>query len=335
MNPSGTCVVGLLAAAIAVAPVAMATPEADVTFALVVTGADDVPSVCGNGVREGAEACDGADLGNASCLAEGCLGGSVSCTPSCLVNVSACTSCPACNLDATCDSFENCVNCAADCPALTLAVCGNDVCETADGENCVTCPQDCNSQTSGNPSLRFCCSDGTGVEYAVPCAEPRCTADGNTCSALPGPLSCCGDATCEGPEFAGNCFPDCGPRSPGEAGAPSAGDLVVTGFDASTGTLSLSYGTACSASSHVIEYGELTHANLAAHAWSGQACGIGTSGTYDWSVGALADSLFFVVVGQDGVNSGSYGKDSFGIERAQDGVGSACPAPQDLFRRCD
>jgi hypothetical protein len=331
---AGTWLVEVEAADVAQDAV-LGTPEPDVTFALVVTGGDDVPSVCGNGVREGVEACDGADFGGTSCLDEGCLGGTVSCTPGCVIDASACTACPSCNLDSTCDSFEDCVNCAADCPPLTLATCGNDVCETADGEDCVTCPQDCNSQTGGNPNLRFCCSDGSGPQYAVPCAEPRCTANGNTCSSFPAPLSCCGDGTCEGAEFAGNCFPDCGPRSPGEAGASPAGDLMVTGYDPSTGTLSLSYGAACAAASHVLEYGELTHANVAAYAWSGQQCGVGTSGSYAWNVGALPDSLFFVVVGQNGAYSGSYGKDRFGLELPEDTTSTACPAPQDLFRRCD
>ena len=225
--------------------------------------------------------------------------------------------------------------CPDDCPALTLADCGNDVCETADGEDCESCPDDCNGKSNGNPNLRYCCSDGTGVQYAVPCAEPRCTGDGNTCTTNPSPLSCCGDATCEGQETLATCFPDCAPPAPGEAGVPTTGDLMITGFDPGTGLLSIDYGTACQASTHVIEYGELTHANLAAYAWSGQECGVGSSGTYDWDVNALPGSLFFVIVGQDGSNSGSYGKDDIGLERPEDAIGSSCPAPQDLFRRCD
>jgi hypothetical protein len=40
-------------------------------------------------------------------------------------------------------------------------------------------------------------------------------------------------------------------------------------------------------------------------------------------------------VAQDGSSSGSYGTDSRGLERLEDATGTQCPAPLDLFRRCD
>jgi hypothetical protein len=49
-------------------------------------------SVCGNGIKEGGEQCDGSDLGGASCISQGYTGGSLSCDPSCTFNTSACTS---------------------------------------------------------------------------------------------------------------------------------------------------------------------------------------------------------------------------------------------------
>ncbi|HEY8427051.1 MAG TPA: hypothetical protein VIL20_01700, partial [Sandaracinaceae bacterium] len=38
---------------------------------------------CGDGVREGTEACDGADLGTATCASEGFDGGTLACTGTC------------------------------------------------------------------------------------------------------------------------------------------------------------------------------------------------------------------------------------------------------------
>jgi hypothetical protein len=99
--------------------------------------------------------------------------------------------------------------------------------------------------------------------------------------------------------------------------------------------ISLDYGAGCEATTHTIEFGALTQADLASYNWSGQECDIGGSGTYDWSVGGLPGSIFFVIVAQDGASAGSYGKDSLGLERPEDLNGTLCPVPQDLFRRCD
>ncbi len=49
---------------------------------------------CGNGMREGEEACDGADLGTATCASLGFLDGSLGCTSTCTYNVDDCTGNP-------------------------------------------------------------------------------------------------------------------------------------------------------------------------------------------------------------------------------------------------
>jgi hypothetical protein len=67
------------------------TPAADVTFALVVTGAVSQPAVCGNGVQEGAEQCDGGDLNGESCQTQGYNSGTLSCNPDCTFNTSGCS----------------------------------------------------------------------------------------------------------------------------------------------------------------------------------------------------------------------------------------------------
>ena len=51
-------------------------------------GGDDV--VCGNGVLETGEMCDGAELGSATCLTEGFGGGELTCTSTCTIDTSAC-----------------------------------------------------------------------------------------------------------------------------------------------------------------------------------------------------------------------------------------------------
>ena len=109
----------------------------------------------------------------------------------------------------TCESGEDCNNCSSDCFTGSGAVCGNDVCETADGEDCQSCSADCNGVTGGRPSNRYCCGDGS-AQYGVTCGDGRCTGSGNTCSSTPTIGSCCGDGTCEGSEDDINCAVDCG-----------------------------------------------------------------------------------------------------------------------------
>jgi hypothetical protein len=49
-------------------------------------------SVCGNGIKEGGEQCDGSDLAGASCISQGYTGGTLSCNSSCTFNTSQCIS---------------------------------------------------------------------------------------------------------------------------------------------------------------------------------------------------------------------------------------------------
>jgi serine protease AprX len=71
----------------------LATTAADAVFSLVVTGGIAQPAFCGNGVKEGSEACDGADLGGLTCTSQGFAGGTLACTASCTISTSGCFLC--------------------------------------------------------------------------------------------------------------------------------------------------------------------------------------------------------------------------------------------------
>lgn len=49
--------------------------------------------VCGDGIREGSEECDGSDFGGETCGSNGCTGGFLTCTASCTIDASTCTGC--------------------------------------------------------------------------------------------------------------------------------------------------------------------------------------------------------------------------------------------------
>jgi hypothetical protein len=240
--------------------------------------------------------------------------------------------CIICDNDGTCEPTEDCWNCPADCISGTAVECGNSICETADGEDCISCPDDCNGQQHGLLMDQYCCGDGAG-NNPVSCSDSRCTADGNTCSTSSILLYCCGDATCEDIETVGNCPADCTPMVPGEAGGGAW--LMVEGFDRASGLMSISYGVPCAAVDHTIQYGELSSANLESYSWSGQECGLGMSGLYDWATGGTPDAIFFVVVANNGLEEGSYGQSSYGFERLEDAVLATCQYDQNLQYSCE
>jgi len=133
---------------------------------------------CGNELREGSEVCDGTDLNGE-----------------------------------TCEADEDCNGCPGDCPSGTTsgAVCGNGICEAANGEDCLSCAADCNGKQNGNPNNRFCCGAGTTGHGAVDCTDSRCTSGGFQCTDVPltGSSFCCGDLTCDAGEYCGTCALDC------------------------------------------------------------------------------------------------------------------------------
>jgi hypothetical protein len=90
--------------------------------------------LCGNGVANQDEDCDGTDLRGETCVSRGFEGGTLACNSNCTFDTSGCS-----------------------------GTCGDGTC--GGSEDCETCPEDCDSKTTGNPALRFCC--GNGIEEAA------------------------------------------------------------------------------------------------------------------------------------------------------------------------
>ena len=79
-------------------------------------------------------------------------------------------------------------------------------------------------------------------------------------------------------------------------------------------------------------YGEL--ANVSSYAYSGASCDVGNTGVATFDPGG-PESLFFVIVGNDGTVEGSFGLDGSGTERPEDVSATAvCDRAQDLNGTC-
>jgi len=169
------------------------------------------------GCTSNAECSDGVFCNGAeTCTAGACVAGPAPCAgQSCDEDGDFCFV-EACDHDGTCESGENCENCADDCIQGGGGGCGNGVCEPSLGEDCLSCASDCRGQQGGTPKNRYCCGDGAGSK-PVGCSDSRCTSNGFACSpSIPAPY-CCGDTTCSAAETSCSCGLDCGAPA-GEAG---------------------------------------------------------------------------------------------------------------------
>ncbi|HKQ96503.1 MAG TPA: PQQ-binding-like beta-propeller repeat protein [Candidatus Polarisedimenticolia bacterium] len=118
--------------------------------------------------------------------------------------------------------------------------------------------------------------------------------------------------------------------APGEAGVarpmtvrPGAGSSLV-----------VDYGPACNAAEHAIYWG--TAPAPGAMHWVGCACGVGAGAgaSFDPGTPPVGTVYYFVVVGRNGANEGSYGRSSSGAERPEAvGIG-ACDAPRVIATSC-
>jgi hypothetical protein len=124
-------------------------------------------------------------------------------------------------------------------------------------------------------------------------------------------------------------------HAPGDASGPGGTPLLVTGYDAVTGAIAVTYAVACDATGHTIHYGSL--ANVAAYDWAAADCSLGATGTGAFIPDpAVGDSVFFVIVGHNAQWEGSYGVDSTGNERPPDVThAGACYRIQNLAPVCE
>ncbi len=120
-------------------------------------------TVCGDGVRQGNEACDGSDLGGKTCQSEGLGEGVLSCNPDCSLNGSSCAVQPFCGNDRA-EGAEECDG--SDLKAQTCSRLG-----FASGS--LICSADCTLDKSGCQASASCgdgsldegedCDDGNTV----------------------------------------------------------------------------------------------------------------------------------------------------------------------------
>jgi len=152
--------------------------------------------VCGDGILDPGEACDGADFSGLSCSAFGFSHGSLSCTVACTIDLSDCTNDADTCGDGVKDPTEECDNtdfggsdcaqfgylggllsCNADCTINTsqcnnnTPVCGNGVvemgeeCDDGNFDGCDGCTPSCVAERCGNGILDCgeTCDDGNTV----------------------------------------------------------------------------------------------------------------------------------------------------------------------------
>lgn len=72
----------------------------------------------------------------------------------------------------------------------------------------------------------------------------------------------------------------------------------------------MTWDAGCGAAEYHLLYGDL--ANVATTALDGAACGVGATGSYDWSAAPAGDA-FFLIVGGDGADvESSWGEGTYG-----------------------
>jgi dienelactone hydrolase len=116
-----------------------------------------------------------------------------------------------------------------------------------------------------------------------------------------------------------------GAKVPQEASPAAAPMLASSGFGTA---IEITYRPADCALDHVVYWGQAA-APLASLEWTEQVCGLGASGSASFDPGAPPAGawLYFVIVGNDGSQEGSYGTDSEGRERPEASGLSLCDYP--------
>ena len=125
-------------------------------------------ATCGDEVREGAELCDGADLGEQTCVTMGYLSGTLGCTAACQFDFTACSRVAEGCGDGVRDADEEC-----DGPDLQ-----GESCETRGyGTGTLTCDDACRfdeSDCSGEPCVGEHCDDECQEDADCPVEGESC-----------------------------------------------------------------------------------------------------------------------------------------------------------------
>jgi len=125
------------------------------------------------------------------------------------------------------------------------------------------------------------------------------------------------------------------PPTASPPGEPSHQDVkaeaMKVSWNPSTSEVSILYTPACSATGHTIYLGPI--ASVASYGWSEAVCSTDTSGSLAFT--SAEPSFFFVVVGENGSQEGTYGVDSALVERPEATGLGACDYPQSLAATCD
>lgn len=192
---------------------------------------EDAPE-CGDGVREGTELCDGADIGGATCVDFGFDRGALACANDCTFDLEGCESdstvdavcgngaqepgelCDGADVgDSTCVDFgfdRGTLRCAGDCLGYDFEGCANDVTGPECGNNVQEPGELCDGVDVGDRTcLDFgydrgalgCTDDCLGYDFGG-CEDTGCTPDcaGRSCG--PDPVcgvscgTCSGDLSC-------------------------------------------------------------------------------------------------------------------------------------------
>jgi hypothetical protein len=94
--------------------------------------------------------------------------------------------------------------------------------------------------------------------------------------------------------------------------------------------VNVTYTPACGATQHTVYAGNLNTLGTSGIVWSQRACSLGASGSLSFTP---TGNAYFVVVGNNGTNEGSYGQTSSG-ERLPAGVGTPCAYTQSFSGSC-
>ncbi|MFH2010840.1 MAG: hypothetical protein ABI333_29835 [bacterium] len=165
-------------------------------------GGDEAPDVCGNGVLEPAEQCDGPELGDESCQSLGFTSGNLACTSDCTYELRGCTGCGngVLELDEACDGVE--LGSQA-CRTLGFAggvlACRDDCsfelrgCEQGCGNALVEGAEDCDGADLAGQSCQ-----SLGYTSGTLACTATCSLDVNDCTGGLAPVGapCAADAEC-------------------------------------------------------------------------------------------------------------------------------------------